>query len=211
MHTAPVIRLRALRSEDAETFADWAADERFNAHAGWTAALPRAASLSFWHRLATAPPPELLRLVAVLDGEHTLEAHVGEEVDGTGHVGKIVGAVDLHGLEETERELGYVVGPSTRWGRGLGTALARAGLEHAFTRLHLDAVWAEALPANCASVRILERIGMRPTGLGDHEEFLGVPGRYAQYRITREEHRLLSAPAAHPMTAGDLPGTARNR
>lgn len=197
MTTRPVILLRPLSPDDADAFADWAEDPLFVAHAGWTPGLERAALLSFWQTLATAPPPDLLRLVAEQDGE-------------------IVGCVDLHGEDPSQRELGYEVGPSARWGRGLGTALARAGLAHAFEQLGLEEVWAEALPANTASVRILERLGMRRTGTGDEEEFLGVPGRYAQYRITRAEHARLTGPrlterAAAPEPAADPRDTASGR
>jgi RimJ/RimL family protein N-acetyltransferase len=108
--------------------------------------------------------------------------------------------VDLHGLEPGIRELGYVVGPSTRWGQGLGTALARAGLAHGFDTLDLESVWAEALPANLASVRILRRLGMRADGHGEVEDFLGVPGRFERYRITREQHRHVTG-ADRPLSA----------
>lgn len=182
MHADTPILLRPLRARDADVAADWARDETFVAHAGWTPGLPREEYRVFWRRLALSPPPELLRLAAERRGE-------------------MVGTVDLHGLEPGIRELGYTVGPSANWGRGLGTALARAGLAHGFEVLGLDAVWAEALPANLASVRILRRLGMRADGHGEIEEFLGVPGRYERYRISREQYerdtgrdRPLSAP-----------------
>ena len=181
MHADTPILLRPLVPDDAEIFADWAADAVFVAHAGWTPGLPREEYTVFWRRLADSPPPELLRLVAEERGE-------------------VVGTVDLHGLEPGIRELGYVVGPSTNWGRGLGTALARAGLAHGFDVLGLETVWAEALPANIASVRILRRLGMRADGHGEIEEFLGVPGRYERYTISREQHRR-GAGTVRPLSA----------
>ena len=181
MHADTPILLRPLVPDDAEIFADWAADAVFVAHAGWTPGLPREEYTVFWRRLADSPPPELLRLVAEERGE-------------------VVGTVDLHGLEPGIRELGYVVGPSTNWGRGLGTALARAGLAHGFDVLGLETVWAEALPANIASVRILRRLGMRADGHGEDEDFLGVPGRYERYTISREQHRR-GAGTVRPLSA----------
>ena len=182
MHADTPILLRPLLADDAEIFTAWAADEVFVAHAGWTPGLPREEYTVFWQRLAHEPPPELLRLVAE-------------------HRGAVVGTVDLHGLEPGIRELGYTVGPSANWGRGLGTALARAGLAHGFEALGLETVWAEALPANLASVRILRRLGMQADGHGEVEEFLGDPSRYERYRISREQYergavtdRPLSAP-----------------
>ncbi|MGP9537888.1 GNAT family N-acetyltransferase [Brachybacterium sp. AOP43-C2-M15] len=193
------ILLSDLSVEDAGTVADRARDEVFLARAGWSPGLRHEEHLAFWRRLDQAPPPELLRLVAERRGA-------------------VVGTVDLHGLEPGIRELGYVVGPSANWGQGLDTAVARAGLTHAFDVLELEVVWAEALPANSASGRILRRLGMRPDGHGEVEEFLGVPGRFERYRITREQHRRglraeepLSPRGAGPAPAGDRPGTARSR
>src|SRR5699024_2692691 len=105
--SSPVIRLRPLHPDDAGTIAGWAADPVFVAHAGWSPDLERSTMYEFWHGMAIAPPRELVRLVATLEGE-------------------IVGYADLHGADTSERELGYAVGPSARWGQGLGTAVARA-------------------------------------------------------------------------------------
>ena len=187
-----MIRLRPLHPDDAGTIAGWAADPVFVEHAGWSPDLERSTMYEFWHGMAIAPPRELVRLVATLEGE-------------------IVGYADLHGADTSERELGYAVGPSARWGQGLGTAVARAGLRHGFDELGLEEIWAEAPPANTASVRILERLGMRRTGTGDEDEFLGEPTRCAQYRITRREHARLSGPAAPPAPAPGPTGTARYR
>lgn len=174
MDTPPTVTLRALIPADAETLAAWATDETFIAHADWTPGLPLVEHERFWRTLITDPPdPALLRLAAV-------------------HDDALVGYVDLHGLGPTERELGYVIGPSERWGHGWGTAAARAGLEHAFDHLGMHAVWAEAVEQNVPSVRILERLGMQMTGHGEETRFLGATARYAQYRISRETYQLTS-------------------
>lgn len=214
MHTAAEIRLRPLRASDADVLANWAHDQRFVEHAGWTRGLDTRQHLAFWRQLIASPPSELLRQGFTRDGD-------------------LLGYVDLYGTGSTVRELGYVVGPSSRWGQGLGTAVARAGLAYAFHELELSAVWAEALPANTASMRILQTIGMRRTGHGQQGELLGRPGRYVQFRISHEEHTLHTAPAdvttpaapttpagsttgaelsnraAAPEPAADPPGTAR--
>src|SRR5699024_8356095 len=146
--SSPVIRLRPLHPDDAGTSAGWAADPVFVAHAGWSPDLERSAMYQLGHGLAIAPHRELVRLVATLEGA-------------------LVGCADVHGADTSGRELGYAVGPSARWGQGLGTAVARAGLRHGFDELGLEEIWAEAPPANTASVRILERLGMRRTGTGE--------------------------------------------
>lgn len=175
MHTPPALTLRPLIASDAETVAAWSLDATFVARAEWTPGLPLADHEKFWRTIIADPPErELLRL-------------------GVVHGGALVGYVDLYGLDPAERELGYVIGPSTRWGQGLGEAAARAGLEHAFERLGLASVWAEAIPLNVPSVRILERIGMRYTGTGDEAQFLGATAHYAQYRIAAGDYRAARA------------------
>lgn len=131
-------------------------------------ARPRADRLRFWEELINAPPTDLVRLGAVCDQE-------------------LVGYIDLHGAEPRRRELGYTIGGRERWGRGLGTAAAGAGLAYGFTVLELDEIWAEALDANGPSVRILRRVGMRETGRGERRSFLGRETYYRQFVITAVE------------------------
>src|SRR5699024_12083965 len=59
-------------------------------------------------RMTETPDPTLLRMTAVVDGE-------------------VVGYVDLHGDSDDESELGFAIGDSKRWGKGLGMAAAAAG------------------------------------------------------------------------------------
>jgi RimJ/RimL family protein N-acetyltransferase len=53
------------------------------------------------------------------------------------------------------------------WGRGYATEAAGACLDAAFAGLRLDEVIAIVAPGNAASVRVLEKIGMRPAGTRD--------------------------------------------
>lgn len=46
------------------------------------------------------------------------------------------------------------------WGRGLATEAARTALRDAFERLQLDRVISIAMPANTASTRIMEKLGL---------------------------------------------------
>ncbi len=57
----------------------------------------------------------------------------------------MVGYVDLHGEGDETRELGFVTGPSGRWGQGWGTLAASAGLVYGFETLELRRIWAEAV------------------------------------------------------------------
>ena len=95
----------------------------------------------------------------------------------------VVGYVDLHG-SGPRRELGYVVGGRERWGQGFGRSVAHAGLAWGFGALGLTDMWAEAVDANVASVRILERLGMRETGRGEEATFLGRRSFYRVFTLT---------------------------
>jgi RimJ/RimL family protein N-acetyltransferase len=158
------VALRALEVADGPVFAAWGMDPRFCAEAGWKADRSLAGHEEHWQRLIAEPKPDHLRLAAVAGGE-------------------LIGYVDFAGAEPERRELGYVVGPSTRWGQGLGRAVARLGLEHGFGVLGLTEIWAEALDANIASVRILRSLGMTETERGENDTFLGKPTFYRRFWI----------------------------
>ncbi len=189
--TAPsVLRLRPMVPADAAAIAAWGSDPDFCRDAGWRYDLPEGELLAFWTDLIADPPRTLHRLTAVLEDE-------------------LVGYVDLHGEDPEVLELGYVIGPSSRWGQGLGTAAARLGLRYAFTVLDLVGVWAEAPASNTASVRILQRLRMLDAGLGEATVFADEPTRYLRFSITRAEWQatLERAPGRESSHAsGDRPG-----
>ena len=63
-------------------------------------------------------------------------------------------ATSTSGSQPRRRELGFVIGERRHWRQGLGRAAAEAGLRFGFASLGLSQIWAEALDANRASVRI---------------------------------------------------------
>jgi RimJ/RimL family protein N-acetyltransferase len=78
--------------------------------------------------------------------------------------GELVGDCGIQLLEGgPDVELGFHLRRSV-WGRGYATEAARACLDAAFAGLGLDEVIAIVAPGNAASVRVLEKIGMRPAG-----------------------------------------------
>jgi RimJ/RimL family protein N-acetyltransferase len=160
--------LRPVEPADVPTFVGWGTDRRFCEHAGWTVDLAAAAHEAHWIRIINDPHPVVLRRAAV----------VGTEV---------VGYVDLAGTEPDRRELGYAIGPSNRWGRGLGRLAARLGLDWGFNELTLAEITAEAVDANHASIRILQSLGMTELGRGPDEPFLGHPSHYRRFAISRAE------------------------
>lgn len=78
--------------------------------------------------------------------------------------GELIGDCGIQLLEGgPDVELGFHLRPSA-WGRGYATEAARACLDAAFAGLGLEEVIAIVAPGNAASVRVLEKIGMRPAG-----------------------------------------------
>jgi ribosomal-protein-alanine N-acetyltransferase len=77
--------------------------------------------------------------------------------------GALIGDAGLYRTPAGEVELGYTLG-ARWWGRGYATEAAEAWLGAAFGVLGIDAVIALAEPANVASLRVLEKVGMQRTG-----------------------------------------------
>ena len=119
-------------------------------------------------------------LVEAWIGPHTL-ARVGEEIEyqRSGQVqrgysvwaverradGRFLGDCGLQPLEHKgpEVELGYDLHPDV-WGQGLATEAARAVVDAALGPLGLERVVAVVKPANAASRRVLEKVGLRESG-----------------------------------------------
>ena len=76
-----------------------------------------------------------------------------------------VGEVSLTDfLEKGRAELGYYLSRD-QWGRGLTTEAVRAVLRYGFENMELNRIHATAHPENVASIRVLEKVGMRREGL----------------------------------------------
>jgi RimJ/RimL family protein N-acetyltransferase len=101
--------------------------------------------------------------------------------------GALIGQAGLFPLEETDEvEVAYLL-DEPYWGQGLATEAARACLHFGFEQLHLPRIVAVAVPANRASTRVMEKLGMEYQGLAQHYG-LGV----ARYAITRESFAALT-------------------
>jgi ribosomal-protein-alanine N-acetyltransferase len=100
---------------------------------------------------------------AALDGKlrHAREHGFGMlavvERDG----GRLLGYGGLQHLEGgPEVEVGYYLG-RRGWGRGLGSEVARAAVDHGFADLGLERIVAVVRPENAASQRVLGKAGLR--------------------------------------------------
>lgn len=78
--------------------------------------------------------------------------------------GEVIGFRGVKYIAELgENELGYRLKREHR-GRGLATEAARAAVAYARDALGLDRLIALIDPANAASIRVAEKVGMRPGG-----------------------------------------------
>jgi ribosomal-protein-alanine N-acetyltransferase len=74
--------------------------------------------------------------------------------------GGLIGFCGIQPLPGTDEiEIGWWLARAW-WGRGLATEAARAVLADAFTRVGLERIVSIAQPANTASVRIMQKLGM---------------------------------------------------
>ena len=74
--------------------------------------------------------------------------------------GRVIGACDLSLVEPNVMDLGYMLETSS-WGKGFATEIARHLLEAAFAQLRIDQVISTVDVNNRASIRVLEKVGMR--------------------------------------------------
>jgi len=74
--------------------------------------------------------------------------------------GRLIGACDLSLIERNVADLGYML-EMNAWGKGYATEIASSLLEAAFLQLRADRVISTVDVNNGASIRVLEKIGMR--------------------------------------------------
>jgi RimJ/RimL family protein N-acetyltransferase len=88
--------------------------------------------------------------------------------------GELIGNVGLRQATPGAQvaELGYELSPA-HWGYGYATEAARAMLGMGFTTRSLHRIHAYCIAENMASVRVLEKLGMRCEGRRQHEWFKG--------------------------------------
>ena len=97
-----------------------------------------------------------------------------------------------------EAELGYEIAPRF-WGRGYATEAAQAVLAFGFEDLHLHNIWASCIAENTASVRVLEKLGMRQEGrLREHRWMKGRWWDTLLYGILDWEWKALQDSAGSP-------------
>jgi len=83
--------------------------------------------------------------------------------------GEFIGSCALQLVERKgpEVEIAYHYIPSA-WGKGYGTEVAVAVLDHGFRAIGLERIIALAYPQNSGSWRIMEKAGMRSEGVANY-------------------------------------------
>jgi [ribosomal protein S5]-alanine N-acetyltransferase len=74
--------------------------------------------------------------------------------------GRLIGACDLSLIETNVVDLGYML-DAAQWGKGFATEISRALIDAAFFDLRAERVISTVDVNNGASIRVLEKIGMR--------------------------------------------------
>jgi RimJ/RimL family protein N-acetyltransferase len=79
--------------------------------------------------------------------------------------GRLIGTCGIRreSIQASEAEIGFELDPAC-WGHGYATEAARALVQFGFSELHLHRIWAWCIADNAASIRVLEKLGMRREG-----------------------------------------------
>jgi RimJ/RimL family protein N-acetyltransferase len=134
---------------------------------------------------AYADDPEvgryLIRSPAELLAEPALAIAQAEESPRTEYAfaivaretGAVIGNAEVYvdSVRHHRGEIGYILRHDV-WGQGLATEVATLLLRFGFDDLRLHRLWASCDPANTASIRVLEKIGMQHEGVLRHQ-YLG--------------------------------------
>ena len=104
-------------------------------------------------------------------------------VRGMEAAGTLTGFLNDVEIREGTIELGYVVHPA-HWGKGFATAALKQAIEELF-RLGYRKVLCGAFEENPASIRVMEKAGMRRLGKTDEIEYRGRIHRCVYYAIER--------------------------
>ena len=118
-----------------------------------------------------------------------LAAELRENSQFIGLIGMQAMKFALPRVAQPAAEIGWRLTPEV-WGRGLATEGARTVLQFAFEQLRLTEVVAFTVPANLASRRVMEKLGMTHDPHDDFDHPLIEDGhpmqRHVLYRIERE-------------------------
>jgi ribosomal-protein-alanine N-acetyltransferase len=139
--------------------------------------------------LPPRPPMTLEQAVQVVERRMKMEAERGFApfIIVTKDSGEFIGSGGVQPVKDTpDVEIAYHFLPSA-WGKGYATEAAKAILAFGFETARLEEIVGVAYPANVASWRVLEKVGMRFVGTATYH---GIPGlkKYVADRGTWISH-----------------------
>ncbi|MHB8718643.1 MAG: GNAT family N-acetyltransferase [Candidatus Dormibacteria bacterium] len=145
-----LVRLRALREEDAPRIAEILSDPRVSAHLDHWARTP--------YTLAAARDFVSQPCSVNSDVRWAIECH---------RDGAFIGATGLHGIDHHNRRatFGIWIGPPQRWGKGYGTEACRLAVHHGFRHLGLTKVQLCVYAGNDAGRRAYVKAGFQSEGI----------------------------------------------
>jgi ribosomal-protein-alanine N-acetyltransferase len=79
------------------------------------------------------------------------------------HEDRLIGACGMHGVTENQASIGYILN-RRYWSHGYATETVKALVDYLFSELGVHRVYASCDPRNHASIRVLEKVGMRLEG-----------------------------------------------
>lgn len=104
--------------------------------------------------------------------------------------GEVIGTVNLHDVDRTKGscEIGFSIG-SRWWGKGIMTESVCAVIGQAFSSLGFERIVGWCAEGNAASARVMEKAGMRHTGVERQSVMLsgGSVSDRVWYAVCREE------------------------
>ena len=143
------LSLRSLRREDVAAIVRHAGDREV---AEMTARIP--------HPLTEADVTGFVERAATGEGRETVRAITTHTDDA------LVGVISLRINDEAnDAVLRYWLAKHL-WGRGYVSEAAKRMVRHGFEDLGLKAIRSSALPENPASLRVLDKAGLKPAGMG---------------------------------------------
>jgi RimJ/RimL family protein N-acetyltransferase len=157
MYEGALVRLRAMRPEDAAAQHRWLRDPDVTRYLAWRYPMSLDALTA---RLHDRLPPSFA------DARFSVE-----RLD----TGELVGLVALRDATPESRcaELDLVIGERSAWGLGLGTDMTRAACDVAFRVLGLHRVELWVVTGHAAAVRAYEKAGFAHEGVARDKMFKG--------------------------------------
>lgn len=107
--------------------------------------------------------------------------------------GSLIGHAGLEYIPSAhDVEIAYTLAKAA-WGQGYATEAARASLQYGFEALNLSAIYGLSFPANIASQRVMQKLGMMLEGI-THRFY---NAELTCYKLTREAYFAAQAHQSH--------------